>query len=177
MRRPLARDADFGSSRGGGCGTIGASRPLWPTEETPVSSLSPAKFFVNQGVVTSRTDMLHLLRPLLKQTVTYRYQRGRELVSHGTGWVERIVSDEPDVSTYFTPISIAINVDSFEHLEFETRPDQLLVYTLVQGDERVVIEFVPTAVDEEGPAAPRQLELDMGGFVQMELQGLEGAQE
>ena len=87
------------------------------------------------------------------------------------------MSDEPDVSTYFTPISIAINVDSFEHLEFETRPDQLLVYTLVQGDERVVIEFVPTAVDEEGPAAPRQLELDMGGFVQMELQGLEGSQE
>ena len=29
----------------------------------------PAKFFVNQGVVTSREDMLNLLRPLLKQTV------------------------------------------------------------------------------------------------------------
>ena len=137
----------------------------------------PAKFFVNQGLVTSRTDISHLLRPILKQTVSYRYLRGRELVAHGTGWVERIVSDEPDMSTYFTPISIAINVDSFEHLEFETRPDQLLVYTLVQGDERVVIEFVPVTADEEGPAAPRQLELDMGGFVQMELQGLEGAQE
>ena len=35
-----------------------------------MSSQPPAKFFVNQGVVTSRTDMLHLLRPLLKQTVT-----------------------------------------------------------------------------------------------------------
>ena len=142
-----------------------------------MASDPPAKFFVNQGLVTSRTDISHLLRPILKQTVSYRFFRGRDLVAHGTGWVERIVSDEPDVSTYFTPISIAINVDSFEHLEFETRPDQLLVYTLVQGDERVVIEFVPTAVDEEGPAAPRQLELDMGGFVQMELQGLEGSQE
>jgi hypothetical protein len=142
-----------------------------------VASDPPAKFFVNQGLVTSRTDISHLLRPILKQTVSYRFLRGRELVAHGTGWVERIVSDEPDMSTYFTPISIAINVDSFEHLEFETRPDQLLVYTLVQGDERVVIEFVPVTADEEGPAAPRQLELDMGGFVQMELQGLEGAQE
>ena len=142
-----------------------------------MASDPPAKFFVNQGLVTSRTDISHLLRPILKQTVSYRFLRGRELVAHGTGWVERIVSDEPDVSTYFTPISIAINVDSFEHLEFETRPDQLLVYTLVQGDERVVIEFVPGIGDEEGPAAPRQLELDMGGFVQMELQGLEGAQE
>ena len=144
-----------------------------------MASDPPAKFFVNQGLVTSRTDISHLLRPILKQTVSYRYLRGRDLVAHGTGWVERIVSDEPDVSTYFTPISIAINVDSFEHLEFETRPDQLLVYTLVQGDERVVIEFVPgPTADEEGPAAPRQLELDMGrAFVQMELLGLEGPQE
>ena len=142
-----------------------------------MASDPPAKFFVNQGLVTSRTDISHLLRPILKQTVSYRYLRGRELVAHGTGWVERIVSDEPEMSTYFTPISIAINVDSFEHLEFETRPDQLLVYTLVQGDERVVIEFVPVTADDEGPASPRQLELDMGGFVQMELQGLEGAQE
>ena len=108
-----------------------------------MASDPPAKFFVNQGLVTSRTDIQHLLRPILKQTVSYRFYRGRELVAHGSGWVERIVADEPEVSTYFTPIAIAINVDSFEHLEFETRPDQLLVYTLVQGDERVVIEFVP----------------------------------
>jgi hypothetical protein len=143
-----------------------------------VASDPPAKFFVNQGLVTSRTDISHLLRPILKQTVSYRYFRARELVAHGTGWVERIVSDEPDVSTYFTPISIAINVDSFEHLEFETRPDQLLVYTLVQGDERVVIEFVPADADDEtSPMAPRQLAFDTSGFVQMELLGLEGTEE
>ena len=143
-----------------------------------MASEPPAKFFVNQGVVTSRDDVQHLLRPILKQTVAYRYHRGRDVVAHGTGWVERIVADEPEMSTYFTPISISINVDSFEHLEFETRPDQLLVYTLVQGDERVVIEFVPgTADDDEGPGAPRQLELDLGGFVQMELLGLEGPEE
>jgi hypothetical protein len=143
-----------------------------------VASDPPAKFFVNQGLVTSRTDVQHLLRPILKQTVAYRFYRNRELVSHGSGWVERIVSDEPEMSTYFTPIAITINVDSFEHLEFETRPDQLLVYTLVQGDERVVIEFVPRAAGEdEGPSAPRQLEFDTSGFVQMELLGLEGAEE
>jgi hypothetical protein len=139
-----------------------------------VSSEPPAKFFVNSGVVTSRTDLQHLLRPILKQTVSYRYYRGRDLVSHGTGWVERIVSDEPLMSTYFTPISITINVDSFEHLEFETRPDQLLVYALVQGDERVVIEYVPGVTDDEGgPSGPRQLAFDTSGFVQMELTGLE----
>ena len=135
----------------------------------------PAKFFVNEGVVTSRTDMLHLLRPLLKQTVTYRYLRGRDVVAHGTGWMERIVVDADDTSTYFTPLAITLNIDSFEHLEFETRPDQLLVYTLVQGDERVVVEFAPVGpgTDEASPFAPRQLEFDTSDYVQMELLGLD----
>lgn len=142
-------------------------------------STPPAKFFVNQGLVTSRTDMLHLLRPLLKQTVTYRYLRGRDTVAHGTGWVERIVTDAPDTSTYFTPLAITLNIDSFEHLEFETRPDQLLVYALVQGDERVVVEFAPIGPggDDASPFAPRQLAFDTSGYVQMELQGLDLADE
>jgi hypothetical protein len=139
-----------------------------------VQSVPPAKFFVNRGIVTTRTDMHHLLRPLLKQTVSYRYFRGRELVDHGTGWVERVVLDEPETSTYFTPLSVSLNVDSFEHLEFETRPDQLLVYTLVQGDERIVLEFAPVGVSEHSPLEPRQLEFDTSGFVQMELLGLDG---
>lgn len=123
--------------------------------------------------------MLHLLRPLLKQTVTYRYLRGRETVAHGTGWVERIVTDAPDTSTYFTPLAITLNIDSFEHLEFETRPDQLLVYALVQGDERVVVEFAPIGPggDDASPFAPRQLAFDTSGYVQMELQGLDLADE
>ncbi len=140
-----------------------------------MSTLPAAKFFVNQGVVSSRTDMLHLLRPLLKQTVTYRYLRGREVVSHGTGWVERIVVDDDDASTYFTPLAITLNIDSFEHLEFETRPDQMLVYTLVQGDERVTVEFAPVGpgTDDGSPFAPRQLEFDTTGHVQMELLGFD----
>jgi hypothetical protein len=139
-----------------------------------VSSATPAKFFVNQGVVSSRIDMQNLLRPTLKQTVSYRFMRGKDLVTHGTGWVERIVVDDPDTSTFFTPIAITLNIDSFEHLEFETRPDQLLVYTLVQGDERVVIEYAPmSTADQDGRHAARQLEFDTSGFVQMELQGLE----
>jgi hypothetical protein len=144
-----------------------------------VSTPPAAKFFVNQGVVSSRTDMLHLLRPLLKQTITYRYQRGREVVAHGTGWVERIVTDAPDTSTYFTPLAITLNIDSFEHLEFETRPDQLLVYVLVQGDERVIVEFAPIGAGGEdvSPFAPRQLEFDTSDFVQMELLGLDAHED
>ncbi len=153
-------------------------RPSIPAEarsaqELAVTSVPPAKFFVNRGIVSSRTDLLNLLRPLLKQTVTYRFLRGRELIAHGTGWVERIVMDQPDVSTYFTPLSICLNIDSFEHLEFETRPDQLIEYSLVQGDERVVIEFAPIDGAGQSPFAPHQLEFDTSGFVQMELLGLE----
>ncbi len=142
-----------------------------------MSSLPPAKFFVNRGIVSTRTDVYNLLRPLLKQTVSYRYHRGRELVAHGTGWVERIVVDQPDVSTYFTPLSICLNIDSFEHLEFETRPDQLIVYTLVQGDEAVQIEFAPIGTGEAERFAPRQLEFDTSGFVQMELLGLDAHED
>ncbi len=138
-----------------------------------------AKFFVNQGLVSSRADMLHLLRPLLKQTVTYRYVRGRDVIAHGTGWVERIVTDAPDTSTYFTPLAITLNIDSFEHLEFETRPDQLLVYVLVQGDERVIIEFAPIGPGDADPSpfAPRQLQFDTSDYVQMELLGLEARED
>lgn len=135
------------------------------------------KFFVNHGVVAGRRDMLNVLRPLHKQTVSYRYLRARETVAHGTGWVERIVGDAPEVSSFFTPLSICINVDSFEHLEFDTRPDQLIVYTLTQGDERVILEFVPSASDASSPFEPRQLEFDTSGFVQMELGGLEETEE
>jgi hypothetical protein len=144
-----------------------------------VSSQPAAKFFVNQGLVSSRADMLHLLRPLLKQTVGYRYMRGREVIAHGTGWVERIVVDADDISTYFTPLAITLNIDSFEHLEFETRPDQLLVYTLVQGDERVIIEYAPMTAAGEGDArfAPHQLEFDTSGFVQMELLALDARED
>jgi hypothetical protein len=143
-----------------------------------VSSEPPAKFFVNQGVVSTREDMLNLLRPLLKQAVTYRYFRSRELVSHGTGWVERIVVDQPEVSTFFTPIAVTLNVDSFEHLEFQTRPDQMLVYSLVQGDERVVLEFAPVGeAIGRSRFEPHQLAFDTSGFVQMELLGLESAED
>ena len=142
-----------------------------------MSSVPAAKFFVNQGVVSSRVVMQNLLRPLLKQTVSYRYQRGRELIAHGSGWVERIVVDDPDMSTYFTPISISLNVDSFEHLEFDTRPDQLLVYCLVQGDERVIIEYAPLSTEGEAGHGALQLTFDTSGFVQMELQGLEADPE
>jgi hypothetical protein len=132
---------------------------------------SLARFFVNSGIVSSRTDVLNLLRPLVKQTVSYRYYRGRDLVAHGTGWVERVVVDEPETSSYFTPLAICLNVDSFEHLEFETRPDQLLLYTLVEGDERVVLEFTPQAESVGSPS--EQLAFDTSGFVQMELPGPE----
>lgn len=143
-------------------------------------SVEPAaRFFVNHGIVSGRTDMHHLLRPLLKQTVSYRYSRGSTPVSHGTGWVERVVVDQPGVSSYFTPLSICINVDSWEHLEFDTRPDQLLSYVLVQGDERVSLEFAPmihgsdaAAAEPSGQVAPGQgsLRLDpMSQYIQMEL--------
>ena len=102
--------------------------------------------------------------------MSYRYLRSGALVSHGTGWVERLVHDQPDVSTFFTPLSICINVASFEHLEFETRADQLLAYCLVQGDERVAIEFAPmTRAEGDGPIQQAFRLEPTPEYVQMEL--------
>ena len=141
-----------------------------------MSSEPPAKFFVNAGLASNPVDIYHLLRPLLRQTVAYRYLRGREIISHGTGWVERIVADRPDVSSFFTPLSICLSVASWEHLEFETRPDQLITYTLVQGDERVVLEFVPPPGGGVDDNVQEQLPFQMTpGYIQMELGAFGGS--
>ena len=109
-------------------------------------SQAPAKLYINTGVVTGKNDIYNILRPLLKQTVSYTYYRGPRAESSGTGWVERIVVDHPDVASYFTPLAICLNLDSFDYLQFDTTSDQLLVYTLVIGNERVVLEFATTGV-------------------------------
>jgi len=137
-----------------------------------------AKLYINTGVVTDKSDIYNLLRPLLKQTVSYTYRRGTQVTDSGTGWVERIVVDHPEIASYFTPLSICLNLDSFDYLQFDTTSDQLLVYTLVIGEERVVLEFAasgprPGLVEEaeEGRALPRnadELARDLR-FIQMEL--------
>ncbi|MCV0403015.1 MAG: hypothetical protein K5924_04795 [Chloroflexi bacterium] len=141
-----------------------------------------AKLYINTGVVTGKSDIYNILRPLLKQTVSYTYHRGSRVESSGTGWVERIVIDHPEVASYFTPLAICLNLDSFDYLQFDTTSDQLLVYTLVIGNERVVIEFAAsgaqrlaelteTEVAADGRPLPRnaeELARDLR-FIQMEL--------
>src|SRR5207247_5643062 len=78
---------------GGAFGTMRESRAGSIALRGGRVSEPSAKFFVNSGVVTTKTDIYNLLRPLLKQTVSYRYRRARHVISSGTGWVERIVSD------------------------------------------------------------------------------------
>ena len=158
--------------------------PSTRTRTQQPMSEARAKLYINTGVVTARSDIYNILRPLLKQTVTYTYLRGAKVESRGTGWVERIVVDHPDVASYFTPLAICLNLDSFDYLQFDTTSEQLLVYTLVIGSERVVLEFAaagggmpPLAGDEEAvrPAGSRplprtadELARDLR-FIQMEL--------
>jgi hypothetical protein len=143
-----------------------------------------AKLYINTGVVTAKSDIYNILRPLLKQTVSYTYYRGARVESSGTGWVERIVVDHPDVASYFTPLAICVNLDSFDYLQFDTTSDQLLVYTLTIGNERVVLEFSAGGAQrlaelsgdepESSPGArplprnPEELARDLR-FIQMEL--------
>jgi hypothetical protein len=150
---------------------------------SPMSD-APAKLYINTGVVTAKSDIYNILRPLLKQTVSYTYVRGSKVESSGTGWVERIVVDHPEIASYFTPLAICLNLDSFDYLQFDTTSEQLLVYTLTVGNERVVLEFAASGQprlggDAEADAAhapsgrplPRnaeELARDLR-FIQMEL--------
>ncbi|HUF07297.1 MAG TPA: hypothetical protein VMP86_07930 [Candidatus Binatia bacterium] len=109
-----------------------------------------AKLYINTGVVTAKSDIYNILRPLLKQTVSYAYYRGAKVESTGTGWVERIVVDHPDIASYFTPLAICLNLDSFDYLQFDTTSEQLLVYTLTIGSERVVLEFAASGLPRLG---------------------------
>ena len=143
-----------------------------------------AKLYINTGVVTGKSDIYNILRPLLKQTVSYTYLRGTKVESSGTGWVERVVVDHPEIASYFTPLAICVNLDSFDYLQFDTTSEQLLVYTLTVGNERVVLEFAASGQphlggDGEADAAhasngrplPRnadELARDLR-FIQMEL--------
>ncbi|HEY7737785.1 MAG TPA: hypothetical protein VIC63_01950 [Candidatus Limnocylindria bacterium] len=135
-----------------------------------------AKLYINTGLVTDKSDIYNILRPLLKQTVTYSYYRGNQVASSGTGWVERLVVDHPEIASYFTPLSICLNLDSFDYLQFDTTSDQLLTYTLVIGSEKVVIEFAQAAgeigIEDEMPiripTTPDGLGFDPD-FIQMEL--------
>jgi hypothetical protein len=137
-----------------------------------------AKLYINTGVVTDKSDIYNILRPLLKQTVNYTYRRGAQVTGSGTGWVERIVVDHPEIASYFTPLSICLNLDSFDYLQFDTTSDHLLVYTLVIGEERVVLEFAAARPgigmaddDDSARAVPRsaeELARDLR-FIQMEL--------
>ncbi|MCA1571841.1 MAG: hypothetical protein LC798_16320 [Chloroflexi bacterium] len=142
-----------------------------------------AKLYINTGVVTGKSDIYNILRPLLKQTVSYTYHRGPRVESSGTGWVERIVVGHPEIASYFTPLAICLNLDSFDYLQFDTTSEQLLIYSLVIGNERVVLEFAASGAhrlaeltETETPAAtgrplPRdadELARDLR-FIQMEL--------
>ncbi len=142
-----------------------------------------AKLYINTGVVTAKSDIYNILRPLLKQTVSYTYHRGARVESSGTGWIERVVVDHPEIASYFTPLAICLNLDSFDYLQFDTSGDGLLVYTLVVGNERVVLEFgangaqglagltEPDAPMSSGRPLPRnadELARDLR-FIQMEL--------
>jgi hypothetical protein len=142
-----------------------------------------AKLYINTGVVTAKSDIYNILRPLLKQTVSYTYHRGARIESSGTGWVERIVVDHPEVASYFTPLAICVNLDSFDYLQFDTTSEQLLVYTLTIGNERVVLEFAAGGAPRLGAEPETEAERHAGRplprnaeelardlrFIQMEL--------
>ena len=125
--------------------------------------------FVNRGLVVQRADKANILRPLLHQTVSYRHLRDGEQIVRGHGWVEEVLGDDPEVSSIFTPLTITINVDAFESIEFDLSEPGSLRYVLRSGADAVEIEY--QAGTQVPDAAPVKSWLEYRGeqYVQIEL--------
>ena len=125
--------------------------------------------FVNRGLVVQRADKANILRPLLHQTVSYRHLRDGEQIVRGHGWVEEVLGDDPEVSSIFTPLTITINVDAFDSIEFDLSEPGNLRYVLRSGADAVEIEY--QAGTPLPDAAPVKSWLEYRGeqYVQIEL--------
>lgn len=125
--------------------------------------------FVNQGLALGRADKANVLRPLLRQTVTYRRLQDGKTIAAGMGWVEEVLGDDPEVSSIFTPLTITINVDAFESVEFDLAEVGRLRYVLRRGDEAIELEYrAGTPVPEEAPLRT-WLDVRAEQYVQIEL--------
>ena len=87
----------------------------------------------------------------------------------GHGWVEEVLGDDPEVSSIFTPLTITINVDAFESIEFDLSEPGNLRYVLRSGADAVEIEY--QAGTQIPDAAPVKSWLEYRGeqYVQIEL--------
>ena len=125
--------------------------------------------FVNRGLAILRADKANVLRPLLRQTVAYEHRVGGELIARGMGWVEEVLGDDPEISSIFTPLTITINVDAFQSVEFDLSEPGRLRYTLRSNDAVVEIEYRAGAIIP--PSEPVRTWLEYRGeeYVQIEL--------
>jgi hypothetical protein len=125
--------------------------------------------FVNRGLAVLRADKANVLRPLLRQTVSYRHLRDGEVIARGVGWVEEVLGDDPGVSSMFTPLTITINVDAFDSVQFDLEAPGSLRYTLRTRDEVIEIEYrAGRPIPEEAPVRT-WLEYRGEEYVQIEL--------
>jgi hypothetical protein len=80
-----------------------------------------------------------------------------------------VLGDDPEVSSIFTPLTITINVDAFESIEFDLSEPGTLRYVLRSGADAVEIEY--QAGTQVPDAAPVKSWLEYRGeqYVQIEL--------
>ena len=125
--------------------------------------------FVNQGLAFGRADKANVLRPLLRQTVAYRRQQGGVTIASGIGWVEEVLGDDPEVSSIFTPLTITINVDAFDSVQFDLEKVGHLRYVLRRGDEAIELEYRAGVPVPESAPLRTWLDVRAEQYVQIEL--------
>jgi len=101
--------------------------------------------------------------------VAYEHRVGGELIARGMGWVEEVLGDDPEISSIFTPLTITINVDAFQSVEFDLSEPGHLRYTLRSNDAVVEIEYRAGATIPRSEPVRTWLEYRGEEYVQIEL--------
>jgi len=122
----------------------------------PMARPTPARFYrETAGSSPREPTSTTCLRPWSSRRSPTATSAGATWSRREPGWVERVVIDEPETSSYFTPLSICLNVDSFRAPRLRDAAGPAHRYTLVEGDERVVLEYAPLPRSGSGEPAAR----------------------
>ena len=119
----------------------------------------------------------NLLRPLLKQTVSYRYLRGRDLIATAPAGSSGSSSTSPTsrpTSRRSRSASTSTRSSTSSSRPAPTSCSSTRSSRATSGSSRVRAD---RRRRRRTPPAPRQLEFDTSGFVQMELLGLDAHED
>ena len=109
-------------------------------QPTPPKATAPC--IINEGTLVNKRDMIRAVETL--ECVTYYDILDGGVISQGDGVLVKIFASK-DSATLIVNGSIFLNVLSFDHLHFSSRPDGETVIELINGAR--ILRLIPREED------------------------------